>query len=101
MLPPPAVQDNVYFNSKDETGKRSGDIHKLSNDHFFRDNKKNLLLRKCRLLTYLHLNHNKKVNNAGEMLPCSQMLLCEICLTFGLKERMNLENTEYIPVLSK
>ena len=30
-----------------------------------------------------------------------KVLLCEICLTFGLKERMNLENTEYIPVLSK
>ena len=40
MLPPPAVQENVYFNSKDETGKRFGDIHKLSTDHFFGDNKK-------------------------------------------------------------
>ena len=29
-----------------------------------------------------------------------KVLLCEICLTFGLKERVNLENKEYIPVLT-
>lgn len=63
----PAAQENVYFIAKKKKrnrGKRSRDIHKLSNDHFF-GAIKNLLPRNVNFITVFTLNHNRKVNKAG------------------------------------